>query len=221
MQVKACEVFTSLGGECVLQQEYEEGVTNVQSLSNVVVEASPDVVFFPVLMDVGAEIVKRAHGIEAFNEVNLIGSDTLFSDYLLELAGDASEGLYFSGLMIGSDYYTRSYEQFLEKFTEKYGTDPQGLFHAYGYDALLLLARTIEKTALKDPDGTLHIPRQALRDALFSTRYLQGLTGNLNCTTEGDCGNADAIRILQVVDSDPSTYHPGTDEDSNPMVVYP
>jgi uncharacterized protein YjbI with pentapeptide repeats/ABC-type branched-subunit amino acid transport system substrate-binding protein len=221
LQVKACEVFSSLGGECVFQQEYEEGVTNVQELSNAVVEASPDVIFIPVLAEVGVEIVKRSRGIEALNEVNLIGTDTLFSDYILEAAGDASEGLYFSGLMIGSDYYTGSYEQFLEKFTEKYGTEPQGLFHAYGYDALLLLARTIGKTAVKDPDGTLHIPRQALRDALFSTRYLQGLTGNLNCTTEGDCGGANAVRILQVVDVDPSAYHPGADEDSNPKVVYP
>jgi branched-chain amino acid transport system substrate-binding protein len=202
-------------------EEYEEGVTNVQELSNAVVEASTDVVFFPVLMDVGVEIVNQARGIEALNEVNLIGTDTLFSDYLLEAAGDASEGLYFSGLMIGSDYYTRSYEQFLEKYTEKYGAEPQGLYHGYGYDALLLLARTIEKTAVKDPDGTLHIPRQAFRDALFSTRYLQGLTGNLNCTAEGDCGGANAVRILHVVDSDPSTYHPGADEDANPRVVYP
>jgi branched-chain amino acid transport system substrate-binding protein len=210
-----------LGGECVLQEEYKEGVTNVQELSNAVVEASPDVIFFPVLMEVGVEIVKQARGMEALKEVNLIGTDTLFSDYLLEVAGNTSKDLYFSGLMIGSDYYTRSYEQFLEKYTEEYGAEPPGLFHAYGYDALLLLARTIEKTAVKDPDGTLHISRQALRDALFSTRYLQGLTGNLNCTAEGDCGSTNAIRILQLVDSDPSTYHPGADEDSNPKVVYP
>jgi branched-chain amino acid transport system substrate-binding protein len=221
LQAKACEVFTSLGGECVIQREYEEGATDLQELANAVVSASPDVIFIPVLRDVGVEIVKQARGIDALNEVNLIGTDTLFSDYILDATGGASEGLYFSGLMIGSDYYTPSYEQFLEKYSEKYGSDPQGLFHAYGYDALLLLARTIEKTAVKDPDGMLHIPRQALRDALFSTRYLQGLTGNLNCTTEGDCGGANAIRILQVVDSDPSTYLPGADEASNPKVVYP
>jgi uncharacterized protein YjbI with pentapeptide repeats/ABC-type branched-subunit amino acid transport system substrate-binding protein len=221
LAAKACEVFTSLGGECVIQQECVEGVTDVRELLNDVTAETPDVIFLPVLMEVGVEILRQARGMDALDEVSMVATDALFSNYILEVAGDASKDLYISGLMIGSDYYTQAYEQFLEKYIEKYGTEPQGLFHAYGYDALLFLARTIEKTAVKDPDGTLHIPRQALRDALFSTHYLQVLTGNLNCTTEGDCGSTNAIRILQVVDSDPSTYHPGADEDSNPKVVYP
>jgi uncharacterized protein YjbI with pentapeptide repeats/ABC-type branched-subunit amino acid transport system substrate-binding protein len=221
LQLKTCEVFTSLGGECVVQEEIGEGVADIQELQNKIVTSSPDVIFLPVLMDSGAEILRIVHGIEALDETILIGTDTLFSYDLLTLAGEASKDLYFSGLMIGADYYTRQYEQFLEKYNEKYGSSPQGLFHAYGYDALLLLARAIEKTAVKDPDGTLHIPRQALRDTLFSTSYLQGLTGTLNCNAEGDCGSTNPIRILQVIDSDPSNFHPGAAEESNPKVVYP
>jgi len=39
-------------------------------------------------------------------------------------------------------------------------------------------------------DGTLHIGRQALRDALYATSGYQGLTGSLTCDEYGDCGVA-------------------------------
>ncbi len=39
-------------------------------------------------------------------------------------------------------------------------------------------------------DGTLHIGRQALRDALYATAGYQGLTGSLTCDEYGDCGVA-------------------------------
>ena len=47
----------------------------------------------------------------------------------------------------------------------------------------------IEKVAVQDADGTLHIPRQALRDALYATKDFKGLTGNLTCTPTGDCAD--------------------------------
>ena len=40
-----------------------------------------------------------------------------------------------------------------------------------------------------DADGTLHIGRQALRDAMFATKDFKGLTGVLTCTPTGDCAN--------------------------------
>jgi branched-chain amino acid transport system substrate-binding protein len=47
----------------------------------------------------------------------------------------------------------------------------------------------IEKVAVQDADGTLHIPRQALRDALYATKDFKGLTGNLTCNPTGDCAD--------------------------------
>jgi len=153
--------------------------------------------------------------------IPLIGSNTLFNKHFLELSGSSAKDLNISGLTIGTDFYTPQYEDFLEKYNEMYGSSPNGLYHAYGYDALSLLTKTIQNIAVKDPDGTLHIPRQALLDALYSTRYFYGLTGTLNCTAEGDCGEKNSIRILQFVDTAPSSFDPGQEEDSNPIVVYP
>jgi branched-chain amino acid transport system substrate-binding protein len=53
----------------------------------------------------------------------------------------------------------------------------------------MLLKAAIEKSAVLDLDGTLHIGRQALRDALYATRDFPGITGSLSCTPTGDCAN--------------------------------
>ena len=41
----------------------------------------------------------------------------------------------------------------------------------------------IEKVTVQDEDGTLHIPRQALRDAMYATSGYDGLTGKLELLT--------------------------------------
>jgi branched-chain amino acid transport system substrate-binding protein len=53
-----------------------------------------------------------------------------------------------------------------------------------------LFLNTIEAAAVQDKDGTLHIGRQALRDALYATAAYPGLTGSLTCDQYGDCGVA-------------------------------
>jgi branched-chain amino acid transport system substrate-binding protein len=52
-----------------------------------------------------------------------------------------------------------------------------------------MIKNAIEKVAVKDADGTLHIGRQALRDAMYATKDYNGLTGMLTCEPDGDCAN--------------------------------
>lgn len=63
------------------------------------------------------------------------------------------------------------------------------MFHAHAYDAFMLIRAAIENVALVDPDGTIQIGRQALRDAMYSTVNFAGLTGNLTCSATGDCAD--------------------------------
>ena len=72
------------------------------------------------------------------------------------------------------------YKDFLAKHQKKYGEKPIAPFHAHAYDAAMMIFAAIEKTAVKDGD-TLYICRQKLRDALYATKGMKGLTGNLNC----------------------------------------
>jgi branched-chain amino acid transport system substrate-binding protein len=60
-----------------------------------------------------------------------------------------------------------------------------------------IVLAAIEKVAVKDPDNTLHIGRQALRDAVAATKDFKGLTGNLTCDANGDCADPH-IAIYQI-----------------------
>ncbi|MCP3942550.1 MAG: hypothetical protein GY710_13830 [Desulfobacteraceae bacterium] len=66
---------------------------------------------------------------------------------------------------------------------------PIGPLHVYGYDAANILMEAIEKATIRDKDNTLHIGRQALRNALQATSGYPGLTGDIHCDKFGDCSS--------------------------------
>jgi branched-chain amino acid transport system substrate-binding protein len=51
--------------------------------------------------------------------------------------------------------------------------------------------------AVEGEDGTLYVPKGALRDAIYATQDFQGVTGTLSCNESGDCG-APLIAVYQV-----------------------
>ncbi len=82
-----------------------------------------------------------------------------------------------------------AYDAFVAKYVAKFGEQPINIFHAHAYDAFNIVKAAIEKVAVQESDGTLYIPRQALRDAVAATKDFQGLTGVLTCSASGDCAN--------------------------------
>ena len=78
----------------------------------------------------------------------------------------------------------------------------------------MMILAAIEQVAVQDQE-TLHIGRQALRDALFATRDFEGLTGILTCRPTGDCADA-RVSVYQIVSSEPHSWQPG----SNPIKMW-
>jgi branched-chain amino acid transport system substrate-binding protein len=82
------------------------------------------------------------------------------------------------------------YDALVEKYKTKYNVEGTlAPFHAHSYDAANIIFAAIEKVAVVDADGTVHIGRQALRDAIAATKDFPGLTGNLTCNENGDCAD--------------------------------
>ncbi len=81
--------------------------------------------------------------------------------------------------------------------TEKYGEAPLSVFHAHAYDGTNMILAALEAVAVQDEDGTLHIGRKALRDALYATADFEGVTGTLNCNEFGDCADPE-IAVNQI-----------------------
>jgi branched-chain amino acid transport system substrate-binding protein len=72
---------------------------------------------------------------------------------------------------------------------KKYGEKPIAPFHAHAYDATMMVLNAISKVSVKGTDGNLYIGRKALRDALYATKGMKGLTGTINCDQYGDCAD--------------------------------
>jgi ABC-type branched-subunit amino acid transport system substrate-binding protein len=105
--------------------------------------------------------------------------DGVFSahDYL-DAAGAAGDGSIISG-------GPQPDADFIAKFQAKYQRAPQTAFVLQAYDAATALIGAIDATATAGSDGSLHIDRARLADALRSKKSL-GLTGALSFDAYGD-----------------------------------
>ena len=111
-----------------------------------------------------------------------------------------------------------AYQTFVTNYQSTYGQAPSSPLLAHAYDAAKLLLDTIEQVAINEEGGTLHLGRQALRDALYATSDHAGLTGSLTCDGFGDCGLArfkvvrlddPAAGFESLADNVVYTYRPG------------
>lgn len=181
--------FERLGGTVTSQELIDPNETDFNPVINRITSDEPDLIYYPILASAASIITRQAQEIPGLDKTALMSSDDMFSPDMIESTGDSIEGLYVSSLdpSAFSDTYT---SEFLPKYIEKYSTEPINLYHAHAYDAFMLIVNAIDKVAIQDADNTLHIPRQALREALYATKDYQGLTGNLSCTPTGDCADA-------------------------------
>jgi branched-chain amino acid transport system substrate-binding protein len=179
------ESFTKLGGTITLQTSVTVGQTDMSSVLASVASGSPEIVYFPIFLPEGGFLITQAKTTPGLENTKLMVADGLYSPDVMNAAGTAVEGVYVSSPLVQG----AAYDAFVAKYKAKFGTDPINIFHAHAYDGFNIVKAAIEKVAVKDADGTLHIPRQALRDAMAATKDFQGLTGVLSCSASGDCAN--------------------------------
>jgi branched-chain amino acid transport system substrate-binding protein len=152
-----------------------------------VAASGAELVFFPIFPPEADFITLQASEIEGLENITLMGADGLLQDVFVEAVGAAAVGMYFVGPAspVGS-----TYDAFVSNYEAKYDETPTTPYHASTYDAANIVLDAIETVAVQEEDGTLHIGRQALREALYATSGFQGLAGVLSCDEFGDCGGA-------------------------------
>ncbi len=190
-------VFSELGGEIVLATTINKGDTQMGPVLTSVADSGAELVFFPLFQPEADFIVLQAREMAGFENIVLLGADALLTATFIESVGAAGEGIYMVGPAspTGPDY-----DHFVTNFEQKLGRPPgNSPFHAHAYDAANILLDALTKVAVQEADGTLHIGRQALRDALYATADYKGLTGNLTCTQFGDCGAAN-FKVVRLDD---------------------
>ena len=210
--------FVALGGEIVAQEAIAKDATDMKPLLTTVAAANPDFLYYPVFVAAGGYVTSQVRDVAGLEEVPIAGSDGIFTPDFVEAAGPNVEGMYLSSPDFSA--FTGDYAGFIEKHQAKYGEATLSTFHAHAYDATNILFQALEQVAVVGEDGTINVPRQALRDAIYATKDFQGITGNLSCSPSGDCG-APVIAMYQVVNSDPASWNPADPDNPNPKKIWP
>lgn len=185
LQQLFAEGFKKLGGTITAQEAVDPNQTDMSSVLASIAADPPQIIYFPIFLPPGGFIVRQAKQTPGLENVTLMGADGLFTADMLDAAGDDVEGFLVSSPLIRGE----AYDAFVKKYEEKFGSAPISVYHAHAYDGFKIIQAAIEKVAVQDADGTLHIGRQALRDAMYATANFPGLTGILSCTPTGDCAN--------------------------------
>jgi branched-chain amino acid transport system substrate-binding protein len=181
--------FTELGGQIVLSTAVNKGDTDMRPVLNAVLASGAELMFFPVFRMEGDYIVLQASEMEGLENVALMSAEGLYFDEFIEAVGEAGVGMYFN---TPAGLEGPAYDAYFSRYETKYNEPPTSTpYHPHVYDGANLLLRAIQVVAVQDAkgDGTLHIGRQALRDALYATSGYEGLTGVLTCDQYGDCGS--------------------------------
>lgn len=189
------ENFAAKGGTIVATEAINVGDTDMRPVLTSIATGKPDLIYYPIFVAEGAFITAQAKEIAGLEDTILAGADGMITPDFVEASGAASEDMYFTGPDLG--FTNELYNHFKEVYQSEYGSEPTSVFHAHAYDATNMIFRAIESVAEQEDDGTIHIGRKALRDAIAATSNFEGITGNLNCDAKGDCADPQ-INVSQV-----------------------
>ena len=180
--------FKGLGGTITAVEAVGVGDTDMKPALTRVAAGGPELIYFPVFVSEGGFICAQMRDVPGLETTVMMGADGIFSPDFVKACGANAIGMQWSSPDFSA--FGAGYAAMVEKYKTKYNvTGTLAPFHGHSYDAANIIFAAIEKVAVVDGDGTLHIGRQALRDAIAATKDFQGVTGNLTCNENGDCAD--------------------------------
>ncbi len=179
------EVFSGIGGEVLLSESFETDESDFRSLLTKIKSVEPQVVYVPGHPKEIGLFLRQAKelGVKAQFVSNVAAEDREF----LDVAGDASSGLYFTApaFDIGSD--DPKIVTFIEAFKTKYEFDPD--IHAVkGHDAAMVILEAVSKGARTNDE---------IRQYLDTTSSFAGVAGAFHFDAKGDVVAAASIKQYQ------------------------
>lgn len=180
------DAFTELTGDAdciVATANYNTGDQDFNSQLTTVLEKKPDVIFAPGNFTESAMIIKQARKLGS--NVPIIGGDTWETDEFINVGGADVEGTVLSTFFDDTNPMTDEANKFLAAYKQKYPNKNVAAVSALGYDAYLLAYKAIEAAGSAEP--------QKVRDAIAGIKDMEGVTGIINLTAEGDADKDTAV----------------------------
>ncbi|HIP92666.1 MAG TPA: ABC transporter substrate-binding protein [Thermotoga sp.] len=193
------DTFKKLGGK-VSQVFYKTGDQEFSAQLTVALSRNPDVIYITGYYPEIALICQQARAL-GYTGYFLTG-DGADAPELIEIGGDAVEGIYFTTHYHPKGAVTKIGKEFVEKFKEKYGRYPAAL-NALGFDAYLVLIDAIERAGSLDPIK--------IAEEIRKTKNFEGATGIITIDENGNAVKSVVINTVKNGKFDyVTTITPGT-----------
>src|SRR5246127_3097397 len=180
------ETFASGAGTVVREQSYSSGDNDFRAQLTSIKAAGPEVVFVPGYYPEVGIILKQTRQLGL--TVPFLGCEAWDSPTLLQVAGKAADGCYFSN-QFSADDPSRVVQDFDKIYQEKFGILPDN-FAALGYDAARVVLDAIKRAGSTDS--------AAIRDALAQTKDFPGVSGDI--TIDANRNASKPVVILAIKD---------------------
>jgi len=191
--------FEELGGEIVLNGSINKGDSQMGPILEAVKLSGAELIFFPLFQPEGNQLLLQARKISGLEDIIFMSDGALIENSFIRNVKYAAKGIYFVGPASQSG---SSISNLAMAYTRKYGESPSTSYYLNAFDAAELLFRAIKAASVVESRlGTLRIGRQALRDEMYRTKGVDGVTGQLNCDQFGDCAFP-AFNVLRLDDPD-------------------
>ncbi len=178
--------FPRGGGTIVSDQKFAEGDKDFKAQLTSIRATNPDVIFVPGYYTEAALIAKQAR--ELGITVPLLGGDGWEAPELLQIAGLAVEGCYYSTHFSPESPDERT-QAFVQKYRERFNNRTPDGMAALGYDAAYMLADAIRRAGSTEP--------AAIRDALAATEGFEGITGRIDMDKNRNASKPAAILTIK------------------------
>ncbi|WP_413299911.1 ABC transporter substrate-binding protein [Bacillus sp. 1P10SD] len=173
--------FEKEGVKIVDDEVYLTGDIDFSSQLTKIKASSPDIIAIAAQAEEVVAITTQARQLGI--DVSFIGGNAFNASNTLKEAGSAMEGS-ISATPWFIEMETEENKQFVEKYRNKFGKDPDWL-SAQTYDALQIIAKAYLEAGITSKDN-INERRIKLRDAIAKIKEYKGVLGTFGFTKNGD-----------------------------------
>ncbi len=207
--------FKKMGGTVLSAEAVAPTDVDMHPVLTRIATEKPDVIYMPIFVAAGAQLLRQSKDIPGLEKVPLIGSSGMMAPDMIEAAREAIVGFRITYPDVSPAAMGKGYPKLVAAYTKDYGEAPISGYHQNAYDAAELAMKGIEKVAKTDASGTTYIGRKALRDALLKIKF-EGVSGPIACDAYGECAQFKPA-VYEFTNGDPKTFKIG----ANPKKIWP
>jgi len=160
------EPFLAGGGQIVIEQKYSSHDKDFKAQLTAIKAENPEAIFVPGYYTEAGLIVLQARQLGI--TVPLFGGDGWEAPELIQTAGNALEGTYYS-THYSPEVQTPIVQDFVKKFRARWNGETPDAMAALGYDSAMVLIDAIKRAGTTDS--------AKLRDAIAATKDMDCVTG--------------------------------------------